>query len=95
MILVRGVVESRVSKKRETWGFDEDPDLRPGNADGVGGSGGHFSKSVRSGAPPVISVDVQRATRVYTSPSKWPTRPWLVEKPAIDNLYSINIHYTR
>jgi hypothetical protein len=25
---------------------------------------GHFSKSVRSGAPPVISVSVQRQTRV-------------------------------
>src|ERR1039457_3458293 len=40
--------------------------IRPRNAEsnGGGGSGGHFSKSARSGAPPVISVNVKRQTRV-------------------------------
>jgi len=38
----------------------------------VGGSGGHFSKSARNGAPPVVSLDVKKQTR-YTSPLKWPT----------------------
>jgi hypothetical protein len=35
-------------------------DLQPGKAEsnGVGGSGGHFSKSARSGSPPVISAKV-------------------------------------
>jgi hypothetical protein len=36
---------------------------------------GHFSKSTRSGAPPVTSV--HRQTLRYTSPLKWPTRPTL------------------
>jgi hypothetical protein len=30
----------------------------------VGGSAGHFSKSARNGAPPVVSVDVKKQTRV-------------------------------
>ena len=33
----------------------------------------------RSGAPPVISVNVKRQTRVILPPLKWPTRP-LLEK---------------
>ena len=36
-------------------------------SDGVGGSAGHFSKSARSGAPQVISVDVKGQTRVELS----------------------------
>jgi hypothetical protein len=34
----------------------------------------HFSKSVRSGAPPVISSQCSRTTRVILSTLKWPTR---------------------
>src|SRR5437588_259556 len=40
----------------------------------VGGSGGHFSKSARNGAPPVVSVDVKKTNPRYTSPFRWPTR---------------------
>ena len=35
---------------------------------------GHFSKSTRTGAPPVISVNVKKINPRYTSPLKWPTR---------------------
>jgi len=31
-------------------------------------------KSARNGAPPVVSLDVQKTTPHYTSPLKWPTR---------------------
>jgi REP element-mobilizing transposase RayT len=34
----------------------------------------HFSKSARSGAPLVFSVNVERQTRVILSQLKWPTR---------------------
>jgi hypothetical protein len=40
----------------------------------VGGSGGHFSKSGRNGAPTVVSVYVKETNPRYTSPLKWPTR---------------------
>jgi hypothetical protein len=40
------------------------PRPRKAESNGVGGSAGHFSKSERSGAPPVISVNVKRQTRV-------------------------------
>jgi hypothetical protein len=42
--------------------------------DCVGGSGGHFSKNARNGAPRVVSVDVQKTNPRYTSPLKWPAR---------------------
>jgi len=39
-----------------------------------GGSGGHFSKRARNGAPAVVSVYVKETNPRYTSPLKWPTR---------------------
>ena len=59
--------------------------MRVGKAEsnGVGCSEGHFSKSARSGAPPVISVNVKRQTRVilrrYTHRN--PVKRGLVERP--------------
>src|SRR6266404_4567323 len=50
----------------------------------VGGSGGHFSKSARNGAPPVVSLDVKKtnalyfAVKVAHSPRPPTYRLWLV-----------------
>ena len=40
----------------------------------VGGSGGHFSKSARNGAPPVVSLDVKETNALYFA-VKVATRP--------------------
>jgi hypothetical protein len=47
---------------------------RKAESNGVGCAGSHFSKSARSGAPPVISVNVTKTNPRYTSSLRWPTR---------------------
>src|SRR5258706_15459211 len=66
------------SSKSQRVGSSQDEDATSGRVRGGSQAAecpaSHFSKSVRSGAPPVISCQCSKTTRVILPTLMWPTR---------------------